>query len=66
MPFKNLNGPATRATTQRALGKEIAQRLRNLLRRRPRRPDDDGLLLVSPPPGPQPMPLAGAAEIEND
>jgi len=37
------------------------------MRRRPGHSDDyEGLSPVSPPPGPGPMPLAGAAEIAND
>ena len=67
MPVKVLIGRPRPTAKQRALEKELLQRREALLRRRPGDFDDDnGLCPVGPPPGPSPMPLAGAAEIADD
>jgi hypothetical protein len=42
----------------------LIKRIRHRLRKPPH-PDDDDLSPVSPPSGPSPMPLAGAAELEE-
>jgi hypothetical protein len=67
MPIKDLIGRPRPTAEEKALEKEFFERRQALMRRRPGHSDDDeGLSPVSPPPGPGPMPLAGAAEIADD
>lgn len=66
MPIKDLIGRPRPTAEEKALEKEFFERRQALMRRRPDHFDDEGLFPVSPPPGPGPMPLAGAAEIADD
>lgn len=66
MPVKDLVGRPRPSAEQRAIEKEMIERLERMMRKRPGNSDDDDLSPVTPPSGPSPLPLAGAAELDED
>ena len=66
MPVKDLVGRPRLTAEEAALRKEMFERLDRMTRRRRRGSDDGEPLPVGQPSGPSPLPLAGAAALDDD
>ncbi|WP_445193685.1 hypothetical protein ACT009_07365 [Sphingomonas sp. Tas61C01] len=65
MPVKDLVGPPRPTAEERAMRKEMMTFVERMLRKRRGDSDDGDLSPVWPPNGPSPLPLAGAAELDD-
>lgn len=65
MPVKDLVGRPRLSAEEQALRAEMIAFVERMLRKRRDDSDDDDLSPVSPPTGPSPLPLAGAAELDD-
>ena len=66
MPVKDLTGPPRRTEEEEALLIEMHRRMGKPWAPRQGPPDPDGMEPATPPTGPKPMPLAGAAVPDED
>ena len=66
MPVKDLVGRARLTAEEAALRKEMIEGVERLMRRRRGDADDGDLSPVTSPSGPSPLPLAGAAALDDD